>query len=523
MDLAQIISYLESLDSPTLNTDYALQSDTSAVPPLPQPSYPNETLSLLDTFCSDADTVQSNLLDIDEFNNQSNEGQQFFDSSIENWFNSNDCNNPSDSLYAIESINSSTLDTDHSSQCDTLAVQPLPRPSYPKRSLALLKAFCSDEDTVKIYLQNDDLNNYNNEGQQFFTSIGNLDSCIQNWSNFTDTNKPSDRMSINENLFPAPISSYLSTDPLAVDSLLLYPKYNDLKLNFIFLIKHGYKLTLSLNTDNSTIDEPWNPDVGQKILSAYFSSLSLRNDYLSNEAKLNGFQSLLMNEASSAFKGRKCLNLFANIDDRRRSKARPDKLISICNGINGFRKIETIDKMILLSNIYYHLHLMDGAINYDPTIDGWDYPASDVKYDRRDTFLFSQSFHDGLNYVIETFPDRFRNDINAIILMYLIVIFNGDITGLKHPEMIRYEQFSYIYLLRRYLRTICESDCEASDNFYRLMVKTEQMRLLARKVKKDFLLLLNEPLVETITKSIKLRVPKIIPQILQVQHMNILI
>ncbi|XP_025018281.1 uncharacterized protein LOC107370425 isoform X5 [Tetranychus urticae] len=521
-----LISYLESLDSPTLDTDYALQSDTSAALPLPQPSYPNETLSLLDTCCSDADTVQSNLLDIGEFNNQSNEGQQFFDSSIENWFSSNDCNNPSDSLYAIESINSSTLDTDHSSQCDTLAVQPLPRPSYPKRSLALLKAFCSDEDTVKIYLQNDDLNNYNNEGQQFFASlIRNLNSFMQHCPNSTDPNKPSDRMSIIENLspVPVPISSYLSTDPLAVDSLLLYPNYNDLKLNFIFLIKRGYKLSLSLNTDNSEIDEPWNPDVGQKILSVYFSSLSLRNEYLSNDAKLDGFQSILMNEACSAFKGRKCLNLFANLYDRTRSKASPDKLISICNGIKGFRKIETIDKMILLSNIYYHLHIMDAVINYDPTIDGWDYPASDVKYDRRDTFLFSQSFHDGLNYVIETFPDRFRNDINAIILMYLIVIFNGDITGLKHPEMIRYEQFSYIYLLRRYLRTICESDCEASDNFYRLMVKTEQMRLLARKVKKDFLLLLNEPLVETITKSIKLRVPKIIPQILQVQHMNILI
>uniref|UniRef100_T1KHS9 Uncharacterized protein n=1 Tax=Tetranychus urticae TaxID=32264 RepID=T1KHS9_TETUR len=147
MDLAQIISYLESLDSSTLDRDCALQSDTSAVPPLPQPSCPLQTLSLLDTFCSDADTVESNLLDIGEFNNQSNEGQQFFDSSIENWFSSNNCNNPSDSLYTIESINSSTLDTNHSSQCNTLAVQPLPKPSYPKRSLALLKAFCSDENT----------------------------------------------------------------------------------------------------------------------------------------------------------------------------------------------------------------------------------------------------------------------------------------------------------------------------------------------------------------------------------------
>ncbi|XP_015789987.1 nuclear hormone receptor HR96-like isoform X1 [Tetranychus urticae] len=288
-------------------------------------------------------------------------------------------------------------------------------------------------------------------------------------------------------------------------------------MNFIHLVKHGYKMSLSLNT-NSEIDEPWNANVGQKILSVYFSTLSLRSEYWPDDVKLDGFESLLMDEAYAAFKGQRYLNLFALNNDRMR--ACPDKLISICNEIKGYRKILTSDKITLLFNMYYHLHTMDGVINYDSTIDGWDYPASDYKFDRRDTFIFNRSFHDGLNYVIETFPDRFRNDINVIILIYLIVIFNGDTTGLKCPEMIRHEQFSYIYLLRRYLRTVCESDCEASDNHYRLMVKIEHVRLLTEKTKNKFLRLLHEPLLETITKAITLGVPKRMPQMFQAPHLK---
>ncbi|XP_025016990.1 uncharacterized protein LOC112539048 [Tetranychus urticae] len=407
------------------------------------------------------------------------------------------------------SLNSPTLDTDYVSQWDTLAAQPLPQPLCSNQSLALLKAFCSDEDTVKSYLlDGDQLDNHNNLGKQFLhSSIGTLSSFKENWYKCNDSGNPFNSLNTIEGPSPVatPISSYISTDPLAVESLYqskIHNTYDNLKLNFIALVKRGYKLSLSLNTDNSEVDEPWNPDVSQKILSVSFSSLSLIAEYLSDDTKLNGYETLLMDEACVAFKGQKCMNLLANLNDRRRAKASPDKLISICNGIKGFRKIETSDKITLLSNIYYHLHAMDGIVNYDPTIDGWDAPASDFKFDRRDTFLFNPFAHDAVVHVIETFPDQFRNDINVIILMYLIIIFNGDISGLKHPEIIRHEQFSYIYLLRRYLGTIFESDCEASDNHYRLMAKIEQLRLLTAKAKKELFLLLNEPMEETISKAI---------------------
>ncbi|XP_015787057.1 uncharacterized protein LOC107364240 [Tetranychus urticae] len=411
--------------------------------------------------------------------------------------------------FLQSSLDLPTLNTDYASQCDTLTVQPLPQSPCSNQSLALLKAVCSDEDTVKSYLIADDqLNSHNNKGQNMLNlPKGTLNSFAENRSSFNDPKSPSDSLTTIETLSPVPtsISSYESTDPLAIDLLYqsrIHNTYDNLKLNFIALVKRGYKLSLSLNTDNSEVDEPWNPDVSQKILSVYFSSLSLKSEYLSDDTKLNGYETLLINEACAAFKGQKCMNLLANLNDRRRAKASPDKLISICNGIKSFRKIETSDKITLLSNIYYHLHAMDGIVNYDPTIDGWDAPASDFKFDRRDAFLFNPFLHDAIVYVIETFPDQFRNDINVIILMYLIIIFNGDTSGLKHPEIIRHEQFSYIYLLRRYLGTIFESDCEASDNHYRLMAKIEQLRLLTAKAKKELFLLLNEPIEETISKAI---------------------
>uniref|UniRef100_T1KHS8 Uncharacterized protein n=1 Tax=Tetranychus urticae TaxID=32264 RepID=T1KHS8_TETUR len=155
MDYDQFISFFQSsFNSQTLDTDYTTQWDTLAAQPLPQPSCLNQSLALLNAFCSDENTVKSYLLDGNQSNN--NVGQQFFDSSIENRPSSNDWTNPSDNLYAIENLDESTLDTDIASQCDTLAVQPLPQPSCSNQSLALLKAVCSDEDTVKSYLIADD-------------------------------------------------------------------------------------------------------------------------------------------------------------------------------------------------------------------------------------------------------------------------------------------------------------------------------------------------------------------------------
>ncbi|XP_015786949.1 uncharacterized protein LOC107364146 [Tetranychus urticae] len=393
------------------------------------------------------------------------------------------------------SLDSPTLDADYASQCDTLAVQPFPQSPCSNQSLALLKAFCSDEDTVKSYLLQDgeELDNQNNEGQQFFDlSAGSINSFTENWFSFNGQNKSSNRTIENP-----------STNSLSIESQwqsTIRDTYDALKTNFISLVESGYKMSLSLNTDNSEVEEPWNPDVSQKILSVSFSSLSLRSEYLSDDAVLNGFESLLMDEACAAFEGQKHLNLFANLNDTRRAIASPDCLISICSKIKGFRRIETNDKITLLSSNYIHLNVMEGIFHYDAAIDGWDFP--EFKYDRRDTFIFNQCLHDGVVHVIETFPDRLRNDMNAVILMYLIIIFNPDSSELKYPESIRHEQFSYIHLLRRYLRTICESDCEASDNHYRLMVEIDRIKFLSEQCKKEFALLVNEPLKETITRAV---------------------
>ncbi|XP_015786983.1 uncharacterized protein LOC107364175 isoform X2 [Tetranychus urticae] len=402
-------------------------------------------------------------------------------------------------ISAIQSsLDSPTLDTDYTSLCNILAVQPLHQPLCSNQSLALLNAFCSDEDTVKSYLIDGDQNN----GQFLDSSMKTYDNYTENLLNFNDQSHG--RWTI-ENLTSAQasISSCMNNDSLAVKSPL-WPKINDekfnLKSNFILLIERGYKLILSLNTDNSEVEEPWNPDVSQKILAVSFSSLSLRSEYLSDDTVLNGFESLLMDEAYAAFKGQRCLHLFTDLSNRSLAKAIPDWLISICNEIKSFRKIETNDKITLLSSNYNHLNLMEGIFSYDATIDGWGF--SGFKYDRRDTFLFNKFLHDEMVKVIETFPDRFRNDINVIILMYLIIIFNADIIGLKHPEIIRHEQFSYIHLLRRYLRTVCESDCEASDNHYRLMAKIEQLRLLSEQTQNIFATLLKEPFVESVTRAV---------------------
>ncbi|XP_015795663.1 uncharacterized protein LOC107372035 [Tetranychus urticae] len=244
----------------------------------------------------------------------------------------------------------------------------------------------------------------------------------------------------------------------------------------VFLDSLGYKPFLQLNTNNSETDEPWNTNVSKKLLSILYSSLNLKTEYLSNQIALDQFESLSLSEGLAAFQGKRKLKMMTFLPERGRLTPFPNLLALNCLQLKSFRKLQNIDKITLLSNAYFDLLLIKGVFNYIHTVDGWKCEESGMYYQRLDIFYLHRALHQAMSHIIETLPDRWRQDLTVIILTYLITIFNPDLRELKFASSVRYQQYSYIYLLKRYLRTVCASDCDAADHLYRLMVKIEETR-----------------------------------------------
>ncbi|XP_015781952.1 uncharacterized protein LOC107359876 [Tetranychus urticae] len=237
-----------------------------------------------------------------------------------------------------------------------------------------------------------------------------------------------------------------------------------------------FKKILSLNVDNSELKEPWISSVGKKILATYYTPINIKSEFLSNRISLDEFESLALIEAVNAFRFIASRNGPAPRRNLIKQYSCSKSFVRNCEKVRAYRKLHADDKITLLSNVFFDIHAMKSIITFDHRTDSFEY--SGKRLDRVKVFHLDPDLHDGLNHVIETFPDRWRNDLKAIAVIYLIVIFNPDLPDLKYADAIRMEQYAYIYLLGRYLESVCESPSDASDNLYRLMVKIEEIQKL---------------------------------------------
>ncbi|XP_015795677.1 uncharacterized protein LOC107372050 [Tetranychus urticae] len=247
-------------------------------------------------------------------------------------------------------------------------------------------------------------------------------------------------------------------------------------------IDPGFKPALSLCTDTSLVDEPWKPSVAKKILAAYYTPLSLKSELLATKAALNEFQSLAMQEAVMAFHD---IAFHNNITIKQGRSNFPDvgpkTIVKACRRVKGFRRLLDDDKVTLLSSGLLDVMVLRSVLLYDHLTDSWS--CSGSRFARNDVFQ-DLSLLIGLTRVIETFPDRWRKDLTVACLIYLIIIFNPDLPYLQFSGSIRQEQYTYIYLLQRYLEMACKSPCDASDYHYRLMAKIEDIQNLRRDMQK---------------------------------------
>uniref|UniRef100_A0A336K580 CSON000745 protein n=1 Tax=Culicoides sonorensis TaxID=179676 RepID=A0A336K580_CULSO len=82
---------------------------------------------------------------------------------------------------------------------------------------------------------------------------------------------------------------------------------------------------------------------------------------------------------------------------------------------------------------------------------------------------------------IQTFEKKWRQDENIILIMCAITLFTHDRARTVHSDVIKLEQNSYYYLLRRYLESVYPG-CEAKSTFLKLMQKINELHKLNEEI-----------------------------------------
>lgn len=82
---------------------------------------------------------------------------------------------------------------------------------------------------------------------------------------------------------------------------------------------------------------------------------------------------------------------------------------------------------------------------------------------------------------IQTFEKKWRQDENIILIMCAITLFTHDRARTIHSDVIKLEQNSYYYLLRRYLESVYPG-CEAKSTFLKLMQKINELHKLNEEI-----------------------------------------
>ncbi|XP_015789016.1 uncharacterized protein LOC107365951 isoform X1 [Tetranychus urticae] len=420
---------------------------------------------------------------------------------LDEFFDVQTCSSPSTSATDSES-NNSIISSQSTENCESI-----------------IQALFPSEDTIKNYLSLDQDNNSDDSNKQSINSSNTTNSDKYRLLNeinhqFEPMQLEYDYLSsqslLSTSVYPDQTSDDFHSDfnlvPLdAIDygnSVDLYgchhdgqwlqgtesnpqSTYNELmkiKGNTLLLARMGYKFAVTLNTDNDKVKELWNPKVGQKILSAFYSPLGLKGNYLSTQVSLDQFESFILTQSINAFEDRTIEP--SNFTMKAVLAPSPAQFVSTCKRIKSFKKLSNIDKIVLLSNTMFEFISWKAVFYYNRSIDGWMIHETGSIYERRDCFIWSRAFHDATIQAIEKLPDKWRENINIDVLISLIIIFNPDQPGLKYKEVVRQEQYLYIYLLQRYLESVCESPCDVSENLYRLMVAAERCKGLGRILSK---------------------------------------
>ncbi|XP_053946974.1 nuclear hormone receptor HR96 [Anastrepha ludens] len=155
------------------------------------------------------------------------------------------------------------------------------------------------------------------------------------------------------------------------------------------------------------------------------------------------------------------------------------RLIKMAKKISVFRNMCQEDQVALLKGGCTEMMLMRSVLTYDNNRNTWKLPhVSNAAHLRAEILRAAKgNIYEEILKFVSTFDEKWRLDENIILILCAIVLFTPTRACVIHSDVIRLEQNSYYYLLRRYLESIY-SGCEAKSAFIKLIQKISDIERL---------------------------------------------
>ncbi|XP_033218987.1 uncharacterized protein LOC117174222 isoform X3 [Belonocnema kinseyi] len=159
------------------------------------------------------------------------------------------------------------------------------------------------------------------------------------------------------------------------------------------------------------------------------------------------------------------------------------RLIKMSKKINAFKNMCQEDQLALLKGGCTEMMILRSAINYDPRNHVWKIPHTQERMSNIKVDVLKEAkgnlYAEHAKFV-RTFDPRWRDE-NIILILSAIALFTPDRSKVVHSDVIKLEQNSYYYLLRRYLESMY-SGCEAKSTFLKLIQKISELHRLNEEV-----------------------------------------
>ncbi|KAL7023426.1 hypothetical protein ACKWTF_012607 [Chironomus riparius] len=159
------------------------------------------------------------------------------------------------------------------------------------------------------------------------------------------------------------------------------------------------------------------------------------------------------------------------------------RLIKMSKKISGFKKMCQEDQIALLKGGCTEMMILRSVMQYDSDNALWKIPSmnrTNLKADILKLCPKGNVYEEHENF-IKTFDVRLRTDERVVLILCAITLFCPNRAGIIHSDVIKLEQNSYYFLLRRYLESIYEG-CEARSIFLQLLKKLQEVRRLNEEV-----------------------------------------
>ncbi|OAD59902.1 Nuclear hormone receptor HR96 [Eufriesea mexicana] len=159
------------------------------------------------------------------------------------------------------------------------------------------------------------------------------------------------------------------------------------------------------------------------------------------------------------------------------------RLIKMAKKINAFKNMCQEDQIALLKGGCTEMMILRSALNYDIEKDMWWIPHSQESMSNIKVDVLKEAkgnLYAEHSRFIRSFDPRWRDE-NIILILSAIALFTPDRPRVVHNDVIKLEQNSYYYLLRRYLESVYPG-CEAKSMFLKLIQKISDLHRLNNEV-----------------------------------------